>query len=231
NNSFENKYSNLFEELSPIGSGGFGTVYKVKHKIDKQLYAVKILKFENVIDEYLTYIYNEMETLKQKRSEYVVKYFNSWRDDNIIYTRMELCSQNLKNILEVKPQVFDRQSGEAMDCVEYFISCEIYRQILESVQYLHELNPQIIHRDLKPENILITENVRNGRFIKLCDFGLATVHDKRIHYRTSNKHTPGVCTLKYQAPEIVQGNKYGHKADIYSLALIGGELFELDTNE
>ncbi|CAG2183991.1 unnamed protein product [Oppiella nova] len=80
-----------------------------------------------------------------------------------------------------------------MDCVEYLISCEILRQILESVQYLHELNPQIIHRDLKPENILIAEN--------LCDFGLATVLDKRIHYQTNNKHTADVGDMRYMAPE------------------------------
>ena len=141
---------------------------------------------------------------------------------------MEFCSQNLRNIVEVKPQVFGRQLGEAMDCVEYLISCEILRQILESVQYLHELNPQIIHRDLKPENILIAENVRNGRFIKLCDFGLATVHDKRIHNRTSRKHTGGVGDMRYMAPEVCQGQKYGHKCDIYSLALIGGELFDIN---
>ena len=80
---------------------------------------------------------------------------------------MEFCSQNLRNIVEVKPQVFGRQLGEAMDCVEYFISCEILRQILESVQYLHELNPQIIHRDLKPENILIITNTTSSNIIYL----------------------------------------------------------------
>ena len=141
---------------------------------------------------------------------------------------MEFCSQNLRNIVEVKPQVFGRQLGEAMDCVEYFISCEILRQMLESVQYLHELNPQIIHRDLKPENILIAENVRNGRFVKLCDFGLATVHDKDINYITRDKHSKGVGTIKYQAPEIANGSKYGHKVDIYSLAIIGAELIDFD---
>ena len=141
---------------------------------------------------------------------------------------MEFCSQNLRNILEVKPQVFGRQIGEAMDCVEYFISCEILRQNLESVQYLHELNPQIIHRDLKPDNILIDGNGRNGRFIKLCDFGLATDHDKDINYKTYKKHTSGVGTMRYMAPEVLQGYKYDHKSDVYCLAIIGSEVLDFD---
>jgi len=121
----------------------------------------------------------------------------------------------------VKPQVFGRQLGEAMDCVEYLISCEILRQILESVQYLHELNPQIIHRDLKPENILIAENVRNGRFVKLCDFGLAVEHRSESQSHSKNKGTP-----KYMAPELDQ-SKYTTKADIYSLGIISMELFDI----
>ncbi|CAG2181976.1 unnamed protein product, partial [Oppiella nova] len=56
--------------------------------------------------------------------------------------------------------------------------------------------------DLKPDNILIDRNGRNGRFVKLCDFGLAIVHDKDINYMTRDKHTTGVGTIKYQAPEI-----------------------------
>ncbi|CAG2172809.1 unnamed protein product [Oppiella nova] len=116
-----------------------------------------------------------------------------------------------------------------MDLYEYFISCEIFRQILKCVQYLHELNPQIIHRDLKPDNILIAHNVRNGRFLKLCDFRLATVHDKRIHYRTTRKHTADIGDMRYQSPEVGQGRKYGHKSDIYSLALIGGNIFDVDS--
>ncbi|CAG2168080.1 unnamed protein product [Oppiella nova] len=218
-------YKSQYDELSQIGSGGFGTVFKVKHKCDGELYAIKKMNI-NV------------------RSEYVVQYYSSWIERNELYIQMELCCYNLQNILEVKPQVFGRQLGQPMDCVEYFILCEIFRQILESVQYLHELNPQIIHRDLKPENILIAENiihrdlkpeniliaenVRNDRFVKLCDFGLAIVHDKRYNSPTSKKHTSDVGTIKYQAPEVNHSEKYGHKADIYSLALIGGDIFELD---
>ena len=160
--------------------------------------------------------------------KYVVKYFDSWKEHDIYYIQLEMCSQNLTNILEIKPQVFKRLPNESMNLYEYIISCEIYKEVLECVQYLHELNPQIIHRDLKPENILIAENGRNGRFVKLCDFGLATVHDKRIHYLTKHKHTADVGDVRYIAPEVVQGDKYGHKCDIYSLALIGSKIFDFD---
>ncbi|CAG2163266.1 unnamed protein product [Oppiella nova] len=115
-----------------------------------------------------------------------------------------------------------------MDLYEYFISCEMFRQILEAVNYLHELNPKIIHRDLKPDKILIAHNVRNGRFLKLCDFGLSTVHDKRVHYRTTRQHTADIGDVRYIAPEVFQGKKYNHKCDVYALALIGGNIFDLD---
>ncbi|CAG2175925.1 unnamed protein product [Oppiella nova] len=115
-----------------------------------------------------------------------------------------------------------------MDLYEYFISCEMFRQILEAVNYLHEMNPKIIHKDLKPDNILIAQNVRDGRFLKLCDFGLSTVHDKRVHYRTTRQHMADIGNIRYIAPEVFQGKKYNHKCDVYALALIGGNIFDLD---
>ncbi|CAG2167259.1 unnamed protein product, partial [Oppiella nova] len=197
----ESEFKKQLKHLSIIGSGGFGTVFKVKYKIDEKIYAVKRIELKTRTTEERNKVFNEIGNLEKVRSEYVVEYYDSWFEGEYLYIRMELCSQNLRNILEIKPKIFKRQLGEAMDFVEYFISCIIFRQILESVQ--------------------------NGRFVKLCDFGLATVHDEHIHCRTSQKHTPDVGTIKYQAPEINYGDKYGHKSDIYSLALIGGEIFDL----
>ncbi|CAG2173852.1 unnamed protein product [Oppiella nova] len=166
----------------------------------------------NFDDKETENVLKEVKNLEKVKSEYVVQYYHSWRETGCLYIQMEFCSHNLQNILEVKPQVFGRQSGDPMNLYEYFISCEIFRQILECVQYLHELKPQIIHRDLKPDNILIAHNVTKGRFLKLCDFGLATVHDKRVHYRTTHRHTADVGDLRYMAPEIGQDPLYTHQA-------------------
>ena len=140
---------------------------------------------------------------------------------------MELCSDNLNNIIEEKSKYFQRQSSEAMNSIEFYISCQLFKELLESVGYLHESNPPIIHRDLKPHNILITEESLNGRFLKLCDFGLATFDSL-----TTVSHSVGKGTPKYMAPEVANGTMsrtgYNIKADIFSLGVIAQELFNID---
>ena len=165
----------------------------------------------------------EKEKLVKVRSEYCVQYMEQWYEYNVYYIRMELCSHSLQNILQHKPQVFGRQPGEPMNSIEFYISCHIFKEILECVQYLHELNPKIIHRDLKPDNILVAKIVRNGRYLKVADFGLATLHSI-----ASGSHTTGVGTRQYMAPEVKLQTKYTPKADIYSLAIIAHKLFNLN---
>ena len=135
---------------------------------------------------------------------------------------MEFCSHNLKNVLNTKHLVFNRNKHDHMSGIEYFISCKIFIEILLAVEYLHGLDPPIIHRDLKPSNILFDEKGEtNGIFIKLCDFGLAKYHEDKTH-------TKGLlCTPSYVAPE-VYGGRYDTKADVYSLGITAQrDIFEL----
>ncbi|CAG2122763.1 unnamed protein product, partial [Medioppia subpectinata] len=99
--------------------------------------------------------------------------------------------------------------------------------ILECVEYLHESKPPVIHRDLKPDNILIDPNFGSNRCVKLCDFGLATDHD--IDRQTASRYEHSIVgTIAYMAPEVTSRSKYNHKSDIYSLSLIGQQLFAID---
>ncbi|CAG2109198.1 unnamed protein product, partial [Medioppia subpectinata] len=215
--------------MSAIGSGGFGIVFKVKHRLDDKIYAVKRVQFGDYNDEKKQRIYREVKNLVKLDSDFVVKYYDSWLESNHLFIQMEFCSQNLKSVLKDKPIVFERQpEGEMNSVFEYFISCEIFKEILECVQYLHESKPPIIHRDLKPDNILISFNINANRFIKLCDFGLATDHNTDGHTVSRYDHTSGVGTLAYMAPEVLSSGVYNHLSDIYSLSLIGQKLCGID---
>jgi serine/threonine protein kinase len=105
----------------------------------------------------------------------------------------------------------------------YFIASELFNEILEGVDYLHTQN--IIHRDLKPSNILVTEG-KNGRFVKLADFGLS-----KIQEINSRSHTKGLGTPGYMVPEVAYNRHYNKKADIYSIGIIVQQLFNIGINE
>jgi serine/threonine protein kinase len=138
---------------------------------------------------------------------------------------MELCLNTLEKIMKQKQNDFKRERFEVMTSLEYYISSELFKEILEAVNYLHSLKPPTIHRDITPTNILITEG-KNGRFVKLADFGLATIHEF-----DQQTHTGDLGTLKYAAPEVLNSRNYDMKADIYSLGVILQELFNIDINE
>jgi serine/threonine protein kinase len=138
---------------------------------------------------------------------------------------MELCVQTLKDVIENLNLNLNEElrmgTKNSMTPIIYYVSCEIFIEILECVSFLHKQN--VIHRDLKPPNILITEGI-NGRFIKIADLGLSKIHEKN-----DQSHTQFLGTLNYMAPEVVKSKKYNTKADIYSLGVIIKELFNFES--
>ena len=88
-------------------------------------------------------------------------------------------------------------------------------QILLGLHHCHRHN--IVHRDLKPQNLLTT---RDGRVVKLADFGLA-----RSIYAQQRSYTREVVTLWYRAPELLLGeHRYTPAVDTWSVACIIAEL-------
>lgn len=90
---------------------------------------------------------------------------------------------------------------------------EMLSGIAEGINYLHTSNPVIIHRDIKPSNLLVDDNY----VIKITDFGFATI--KQENTRMTHCGTP--C---WTAPEILRGETYDEKVDIYSFGIVMWEI-------
>ncbi|XP_036995749.1 mitogen-activated protein kinase kinase kinase 2 isoform X3 [Artibeus jamaicensis] len=83
------------------------------------------------------------------------------------------------------------------------------RQILEGVHYLH--SNMIVHRDIKGANIL-RDSTGN---VKLGDFGASKRLQSICLSGTGMKSVTG--TPYWMSPEVISGEGYGRKADIWSV--------------
>ncbi|KAG2455099.1 hypothetical protein HYH02_000919 [Chlamydomonas schloesseri] len=90
-------------------------------------------------------------------------------------------------------------------------------QMAEGLRFLH--GHRVIHRDLKPDNVLVTEKLD----IKLCDFGLSQVLAGTASEVAS---TQGAGHAFWMAPELLRGQPYDYKVDVWSWGVV---LYQLAT--
>jgi len=92
---------------------------------------------------------------------------------------------------------------------------QIGLEMLAALEALHRRG--IVHRDLKPSNIFLTPHGS-----KLLDFGLARVIEDELGETRANLTTPGtiVGTVRYMAPEQIQGGVVDARADLFSTGAI-----------
>ena len=192
-----------YELLNYIGKGGFGRVYKVRHKLSNQFRAMKIIKCkaENPHSNSAE-ILKQINILKTLDHPNIIKIYEFYSTEKYIYIINELCTggELFNRIVEVK--YFSESTA-----------CFIMRQLLSAVAYCHEKG--VIHRDLKPENILIenSEDKNKEYFnIKIIDFGTCEILKNK-------KLTEKIGTSFYIAPEVLK-NGYNEKCDLWSCGVI-----------
>jgi len=242
-NEYFNKFRYNFIELENIGCGSYGSVYKVYHKFEKNLYAIKKVFINNdlLINDFE--IFKEIQLFSKLNHKNIVRYYTSWIDidpesiynhlnnnkdidedkdlsltmkNPILFIQMELCDFTLKNYIDNKN--INKLENNGID-----IRINYFKQIVEGLKYLHDND--IIHRDIKPSNILFLDNN-----IKICDFGLAKkVNNQNLDNKNlDNSYSTEIGSNFYRAPEI-DNHHYNNKIDIYSLGIILIELLLVET--
>uniref|UniRef100_A0AAX7TBE9 mitogen-activated protein kinase n=1 Tax=Astatotilapia calliptera TaxID=8154 RepID=A0AAX7TBE9_ASTCA len=193
-----------YQNLSPVGSGAYGSVCSAFDVKTNLKVAVKKLSrpFQSIIHAKRTY--RELRLLKHMKHENVIGLLDvfspatSLEEFNDVYLVTHLMGADLNNIVKCQKLTDDH--------VQFLIY-----QILRGLKYIHSAD--IIHRDLKPSNLAVNEDCE----LKILDFGLAR--------HTDDEMTGYVATRWYRAPEIMLNwMHYNMTVDIWSVGCIMAEL-------
>lgn len=194
-----------FEYMSSLGKGSFGEVLQVKHKGTSQVYAMKILRKNQIMrGNLLRYTMTERNVLSYIRHPYIVSLYFAFQTSHHLVMVLQFCSRgNLQHLIEAEKRL--------KEPLARLYSAET----LLALGYLHER--QIVFRDLKPENIVIDEDHHSV----LTDFGLSKEGVMAL------QGTRSFCgSVAFLAPEILQRHAHGKTVDIYGLGVL---LFDMLT--
>ena len=202
-----------YEVLTQLGSGGFGSVYKVRHVFRKKHYALKTPHPEFAADDVFRRRFErEIEAMERfvHPDAVMIRDSGVTAEGRPYYTMDFIEGESLKEVL--------RREGKIASERAVHIALRVLRVL--DVSHAHG----IVHRDIKPDNILLTGvNGREG--VKVLDFGVAKLLDL---VGESKNITRGdrVGTPRYMSPEQITGEPTDPRSDLFSLGIV---LYEMVT--
>ena len=196
---------NNFEFCYIIGKGGFGKVWKIKHKKSNKYYALKEMSKLKIIERKSEYSINfEREILAKLHNPFIVNMYYAFQDSNNLYLVMDyLKGGDLRFHLTRHIHFSEEQSR--------FFICNV----LAALEYIH--SQDIIHRDIKPENLVLDEN----GYTRITDFGIAKKKSDFKKMKGDTSGTPG-----YMAPEVMRGIIHSFEVDFFAVGIVAYEFMK-----
>lgn len=188
------------EDIRTLGSGTFGRVKLMRHKITGKPYAMKIMNKSHIVAyKQQVNVMNEKRLMAMCHHPFILQFYKTFKDKNSLYLLTEFVQGGeLFSYLHCTPGSIGRLQD---DHARFYAS-----HVLLVIEYLHERN--IVYRDLKPENLLIDSD----GYIKVVDFGFAKMIDGRTYTLCG--------TPEYLAPELVLGKGHGKGVDYWALGVL-----------
>jgi len=189
---FRGQQLGKYRILSPLGSGGFGTVYLATDTwIDRKV-AIKVPHRQNVdFGELL----REPRLLAALDHPNIVSITTAEKQDDVFFIVMEYVPGRTLEHIVAAEGAFDIPRALDYAC-----------QICNAVDHAHAQG--VIHRDLRPANVLVTDT----DVVKVADFGTSRFLEIAAHGNTVIGSPP------YMAPEQFEGRAV-RASDIYSLGI------------
>ena len=194
-----------FELKEVLGQGRFGEILRARLRTTGELFALKSV-FATQISKQKLQAANCGSLLQREISLHsgffhanVIRLFHHFEDSKCVYLALEYAE---KGTLQQEIQRCQRLSES--QARKYFL------KICTGLRYLHSLS--LIHRALHPANVLLD----SSNSVKISDFS-SCVYSYEVH----NDHYGSV---KYAAPEILQGLESSKALDIWAL---GVTLYEM----
>uniref|UniRef100_A0A3Q0RGJ4 Mitogen-activated protein kinase kinase kinase 3 n=1 Tax=Amphilophus citrinellus TaxID=61819 RepID=A0A3Q0RGJ4_AMPCI len=186
-----------------LGQGAFGQVYLCYDVDTGRELAAKQVQFDPDSPETskeVSALECEIQLLKNLHHERIVQYYGCLRDHN---------EKTLTIFMEYMPGGSVKDQLKAYGALTENVTRKYTRQILEGMSYLH--SNMIVHRDIKGANIL-RDSAGN---VKLGDFGASKRLQTICMSGTGMRSVTG--TPYWMSPEVISGEGYGRKADVWSL--------------
>ena len=185
--------------LTVVGSGQFGDVYRAKTIDSGEEVAIKTIRLDRFKNAPKLHemTKNEVDILTKIDNPHIIKLLKVLKTQNHIYIIYELCTGgNLEELLDKKKFLSEAEA------IKYF------KQVLHGCRTLFD--SKILHRDLKPSNLLFHKDI-----LKVADFGFCKPLTSTFDLADTMVGSP-----IYMAPEILKGQPYNMKADLYSLGVV-----------
>lgn len=201
------RFSEYYEILSPLGTGGLSRVFLARHISSSREVALKLLHAHLAADDSsIKRFQREAKTLSNLSHPNVVTVEDFMiSPDGIPFIVMEyLEGESLQKVLKREGKLNWR------DAVSIFL------QICKGLSHAHSKG--VIHRDLKPGNIMLVPDHGNV-VVKVVDFGLVKANDADSMGRiTATGEVFG--SPMYMSPEQCQGRNVDRRSDVYALGCL-----------